>query len=54
MQAKEAKEIAQGLIDEGLVSTWDEAVHFLVDCGEIDSVLHEELLTDEERNRIYG
>jgi hypothetical protein len=43
----------QALVEEmGL--TPDEAAHMLVDSGEIDSTEHEELLSPEEAERIYG
>lgn len=32
----------------------DEAAHMLVDAGEINSTEHAELLSDAERERIYG
>jgi len=32
----------------------DEAAHFLVDAGEINSTQHAELLSDAERQRVYG
>ena len=32
----------------------DEAAHMLVDMGEIDSTEHADLLTDKERQRVYG
>lgn len=47
------EEMQKALMDEmGL--TKDEAAHMLVDMGEIDSSDHEDLLTEEERKRIYG
>ena len=45
----EVKELAEEMGME-----YDETVHFLVDCGEIDSVEHEALLTAKERKRVYG
>jgi hypothetical protein len=43
----------KALIDEmGLEP--DEAAHMLVDMGEIDSDDHADLLSDEERERVYG
>ena len=48
------KEKAQALVDEGVCGDWDEAVHFLVDSGEITSTEHEALLTPKEWNRVYG
>lgn len=47
------KEKQDALVKEmGLTS--DEAAHMLVDMGEISSSEHEELLSDEEAERIYG
>jgi hypothetical protein len=43
----------RALMDEMGLSQ-DEAAHMLVDMGEIDSTEHAELLTDAERERIYG
>ena len=51
---KAAKELQEILVAEGMCSDEDEAAHFLVDCGEIDSTQHEELLSDKERERVYG
>jgi hypothetical protein len=51
---KEAKELQEILVAEGMCSDPDEAAHFLVDMGEIDSTQHEELLSDKERERVYG
>jgi hypothetical protein len=48
------QEMQQALVDGGICSTMDEAAHFLVDAGEIDSDTHEELLSDEEAKRVYG
>ena len=45
---------AQALLDAGMVGSQDEAAHFLVDAGEIDSTEHAELLSDAERQRVYG
>jgi hypothetical protein len=39
--------------DEAGISS-DDAAHMLVDMGEIDSTEHAELLSDEERKRVYG
>lgn len=44
----------EALLNGGVCATQDEAAHFLVDCGEINSTEHEELLTEDERNRVYG
>lgn len=49
-----AKEKVQCLIDADICGDWDEAVHFAVDCGEIDCAEHEELLSAPERERVYG
>jgi hypothetical protein len=43
----------QALMEEGGLSR-DEAAHMLVDAGEIDSSDHADLLTPEERERVYG
>jgi hypothetical protein len=48
------KKKQKALVDEGVAGTMDEAAHMLVDMGEIDSVDHADLLSDEERVRIYG
>jgi len=50
----EAYILAQELIIEGLATDQDDAAHMLVDMGEIDSSQHAELLSDKERERIYG
>jgi len=44
----------QELVIEGLAEDQDAAAHMLVDMGEIDSSQHAELLSDKERERIYG
>jgi hypothetical protein len=54
MNDKEAKETQEILVAEGMCTTKDEAAHMLVDMGEIDSTQHAELLSDEERERVYG
>lgn len=47
------KEMQKALMDEmGL--TQDEAAHMLVDMGEINSTEHADLLTEEEKERVYG
>jgi hypothetical protein len=51
---KEAKELQEILVAEGECSTLDEAAHFLIDCGEINSTQHAEMLTPKERKRVYG
>jgi hypothetical protein len=43
-----------GALMEEMGLEQDEAAHFLVDAGEINSTEHAELLTDAERIRIYG
>jgi hypothetical protein len=43
-----------GAIMEEMGYDQDEAAHFLVDAGEIDSTEHADLLTPEERERVYG
>lgn len=48
------KAMAQALLDGGMVSTWDEAVHRLVNEGEISMDDHEQLLSWGEAERIYG
>ena len=48
------KEMQKALVDSGVCGTNDEAAHMLVDMGEIDSTDHADLLSDEERRRIYG
>ena len=53
MDEQEAKETVKILVDE-MGYTQDEAAHTLVDAGEIDSTLHADLLTKEERERVYG
>jgi hypothetical protein len=46
------KELQEFATEMGM--TCDEAAHFLVDCGEIDSTEHATLLSAAERKRIYG
>jgi hypothetical protein len=48
------REKAHALIAGGICDDWDEAVHFLVDSGEITSSEHEELLSPDEKERVYG
>jgi len=48
------REKQEALVAEGICGTMDEAAHMLVDMGEIDSSEHADLLSDEERERIYG
>jgi hypothetical protein len=48
------EEKQKALVEEGLCATMDEAAHFLVDAGEIDSTEHEELLSEKEAERVYG
>lgn len=47
------KEMLKALMEEGGYDQ-DEAAHMLVDMGEINSTEHADLLTDEERRRVYG
>jgi hypothetical protein len=54
MTDEEAKEQQKRLVDVGLADTMDEAAHMLVDAGEINSTQHAELLSDAERERVYG
>jgi acyl carrier protein len=54
MNEQEAKEIQEILVSEGMCSDMDDAAHFLVDSGEIDSTTHAELLSEKERKRVYG
>lgn len=49
-----AKEKQQSLVKEGVAGSMDEAAHMLVDMGEITSVDHYDLLSEKERDRIYG
>ena len=49
-----AKEKQEALVKEGVAGSMDEAAHMLVDMGEIDSTDHEELLSEKERERVYG
>jgi hypothetical protein len=49
----EARAAQKALVDEGMCETMDEAAHFLVDCGEINSTQHAELLSKAESARIY-
>jgi hypothetical protein len=44
----------QKALMDGMGLTQDEAAHMLVDAGEINSDDHADLLTDEERMRVYG
>lgn len=53
LSEKEARVQAQALVDEG-GETWDDAVHALVDAGEIDETTHCTLLSPDERMRVYG
>jgi hypothetical protein len=48
------KEKQEALVNEGMCGDMDEAAHMLVDAGEIDSSDHAELLSEAERERIYG
>jgi acyl carrier protein len=54
MTDSEAREAQKALVDFGMCETMDEAAHFLVDAGEIDSTQHAELLSEIESERIYG
>lgn len=45
--------LLKGLMMETVMDQ-DEAAHFLVDCGEIDSSTHADLLTPQESERVYG
>ena len=54
MTDKEAKETIDAMISMGMAGSRDEAVHMLVDAGEINSTQHAELLSAKERKRIYG
>jgi hypothetical protein len=54
MTDEEAKDAQKELVDLGLANNKDDAAHMLVDAGEIDSSQHAELLSDKERERIYG
>lgn len=54
MNDKEAKETQEILVAEGMAEDMDDAAHILVDLGEINSTQHAELLSKEERERIYG
>jgi hypothetical protein len=47
------EQMQQALVDEMGMDA-DEAAHFLVDAGEVDSCDHAELLSPAERERIYG
>lgn len=47
------EEMQQALMEEMGLSQ-DEAAHMLIDAGEINSTDHADLLTDKERERIYG
>jgi len=49
-----AREMQKELVESGLAATPNEAAHMLVDCGEIDSTEHAELLSPAERDRIYS
>jgi hypothetical protein len=51
---EQAKENAQMLVDLGIEATWDDAIHALVDMGEISEIQHAHLLSKEEAERIYG
>jgi hypothetical protein len=54
LSIREARNLIEGLIAEGMCADKDEAAHFLVDCGEINSTVHRALLSKEERKRVYG
>jgi hypothetical protein len=46
--------LIKGLVMEGMAANWDEAVHMLVDMGEIDSEEHKHYLSPDESKRVYG
>lgn len=50
---KETPQEMQAALVEEMGMTPDEAAHFLADAGEIDSVDHADLLSPEERGRVY-
>lgn len=54
MKGMTPAEKQKALVDWGVCGTMDEAAHFLADMGEIDSSDHEELLSEEEAERVYG
>lgn len=54
MTDEEAKVVQKEMVDFGMAANMDEAAHMLVDAGEIDSTQHAELLSDAERERVYG
>ena len=49
-----ARDKQRALVEHGVCADMDEAAHFLVDSGDIDSTEHEELLSTEEAARVYG
>ena len=53
MTNADARKAMKELVSFGMCETMDEAAHFLVDCGEIDSTQHAELLSKTESERIY-
>jgi hypothetical protein len=54
MTNTEATQAVTELVEFGMCDSKDEAVHFLVDAGEITLTQHEALLSTNERRRIYG
>jgi hypothetical protein len=54
MDEDEAREAIRGMVSEGMAKDNDEAAHMLVDMGEIDSMVHWEVLSEPERKRVYG
>jgi hypothetical protein len=54
MTDHEASEVQKLLVKLGLAKDMDDAAHQMVDAGEIGSIQHEHLLSDEERRRVYG
>jgi len=54
MEKQTPQQMQKDLVESGVASTMDEAAHMLVDMGEIDSNTHADLLSKEERDRIYG
>jgi sigma54-dependent transcription regulator len=45
---------AWAMASAGLAESRDEALHMLLDVGEIDADIHARLLSAQERQRVYG
>lgn len=53
LSVRAARKLQRELVEQGECKTMDDAAHYLVDMGEIDTYTHAQILSKAERARLY-